>query len=88
MSVCFRFVHENLNIYERFFGLYEIQSTDSGSLLEIVKDVFHSFNLIFLDWRRVYFDDAANMNGSQTNLKTYLKRKEPRIIYFCILLTR
>lgn len=45
VSLCFRFVKEDLTVHEEFVGFYEIKSTTSETSLKIVENVLTRFQL-------------------------------------------
>lgn len=62
-------------------GFYKTDSTKSQTLLQIVEDIFIRFNLNFKNLRGQCYDDAANMSGNLSGLKTLILQKEPRALF-------
>lgn len=81
MSLNFRTVDENLAIHENFLGFYDVPSTDSKTLFDVLKDVLLRFNLKFLNCRGQCYDGANNMSGDYTGLQTRVREEEARAYY-------
>ena len=67
VSICFRFVDEDLTIHELFAGLYAAPDTSAETITKIVLDVLQQrWGLDPSNLRGQCFDGAANMAGCFT----------------------
>ena len=79
--ICFRYVDDNLEVFEDFFGLYQVETTKSDDMMNMVKDVLLRLNISFEKCRGQCFDGARNMSGNRNGLATQIQRKEKRALY-------
>ena len=77
----FRWVDEDLEAHEEFFGLYEVECTKSEELLKLVKDVLIRYQLEMSKMRGQCFDGAASMSGCKAGLAKRIRDEEPRALY-------
>ncbi|KAL5514956.1 hypothetical protein EMCRGX_G000052 [Ephydatia muelleri] len=76
--ICFRWVDDELDVHEDFFGLYETESTEAIALLTIIHDVL-SISIIKL--RGQCYDGASAMSGCKAGVAKLILDEEPRAIY-------
>lgn len=81
VSICFRYVDENLNVIEDFAGFYETKDTKAETLFCIVKDVLTRFKLDLSDMRGQCFDGAANVSGDKSGLQTRIRESNPLALF-------
>ena len=70
---CVRCVDENLNPYEDFLGLYELEKTDADSIVHVIKDSLLRFGF---DKEKLYgqcYDDCSTMMGKKTGVSKQIK---------------
>lgn len=81
MSVNFRYVDDNLKIFELFLGYYEVPATNSEMLLKILLDALVRFDLKLDKCRGQCYDGAFNMSGEITGLQTRIRKLVKRAYY-------
>ncbi|XP_028397239.1 zinc finger MYM-type protein 1-like [Dendronephthya gigantea] len=81
-SICLRHVDSELNVHEDFMGLYEIPSTTSDVLAQMIFDVLIRFGLSVDKLRAQTYDGAANMSGCHTGCQARVREKQPLALYF------
>jgi hypothetical protein len=81
LSVCVRYVDENLYVNERFIGFYDLTSTTSEALLDKVKVVLSENCLRFDKLVGTCMDGAANMRGIHNGLATRIRQLAPKALY-------
>ena len=69
MSVCIRYVDNDLNSTEDFIGFYQIESTSANTLFSVLNDSLLRLGLSWSDCRGQCYDGAANMSGSRSALQ-------------------
>ena len=79
--IVLRWVDNELEAHEDFVGLYVTSSTDSKSLVGIIKDVLIRLNLNIHSCRGQCYDGAAAMRGCQNGLAVQILQEEPRALY-------
>lgn len=78
VSICFRYVSNDLSVHEVFDGFYETTATDAGTLYNIVQDVLKRFDMSLANCRGQCFDGASNISGHVTGLQKRIRDIEPR----------
>ena len=81
LVIVFRWVDNDLTIYEDFAGLYMLEHTDAVSIYKAVKDVILALNLDIHKMRGQCYDGAAAMSGKRNGVAKRLIDDEPRAIY-------
>ena len=81
MSICIRYVQDNLIPEELFFGLYDAPAADSETIVKIIKDVLQRFNLPINLLRGQCYDGASNMKGAHSGTQARILQEEPRALY-------
>lgn len=81
ISICIRYVDQQLQVHEIFFGFYETVSTTASTVFEIIKDSLHRLNFNVTDCRGQCYDGASNMSGSFSGVQARFLSEEPRAIY-------
>ena len=73
LSICVRWVDENLNPHEDFLGFYEVPNIKSETVVSAIKDAFVRFNLPLSDLRGKTYDGASNMLGKKKGAAAQIK---------------
>jgi hypothetical protein len=81
VSICLRWVDNNLMIREHFIGFYDTPSTTGEALFELVKNVLKGLNLNPSKMVGKAFDGAASMSGQFKGLSARLSSISPLAIY-------
>ena len=81
VSICIRFVNDNLETEEYFLGFYETSKTSAETLFRLLKDVLTRLALPVSKCRGQCYDGAANMAGVRTGLQARMLELEPRALY-------
>ncbi|XP_063747545.1 zinc finger MYM-type protein 1-like [Eleginops maclovinus] len=81
VSICFRFVTEDLEPEELFLGFYQTSKTTAETLFQLLKDVLVRFSLPVSKCRGQCYDGASNVSGIRTGLQARMRELEPRAQY-------
>ena len=81
ISICFRYVSEDLSVHETFVGFYETAVTDASTLFDITDDVFKRLELSITNCKGQCFDGASNVTGHVSGLQKRITDIEPRALY-------
>lgn len=81
VSVCLRYVTENLEPEERVLGFYETPKTTADTLFQLLKDVLMRFALPVNKCRGQCYDGASNVSGIRTVLQARMQALESRAQY-------
>ncbi len=79
--ICFRWVDSNLESHEEFIGLYQVDSTQSSTLVATIHDVLQRVNVSIIKLRGQCYDGASSMSGSRGGVAVQLQKEEPRALY-------
>lgn len=80
VSICFRFVTEQLESEELFVGFYETSNTTANALVDL-KDALKRFSLLIGKCRGQCYDGAVNVSGIRRGLQARVQEMEPRAMY-------
>ena len=81
MSLCVRYVTNDLTINERFLGFWSTATTDGATLFALLTDTLLSFGLSLNQVRAQCYDGASNMRGRYSGLAARVQEVESRAIY-------
>jgi len=81
VSICFRYIVDDLTPREAFIGLYEVASTSGESLCKVVLDVLRRCDLPVQLLRAQCSDGASNMSGAYRGVQSRLKEIHPLAVY-------
>lgn len=86
ISICFRYVDQDLVPQEVFVGLYEVAATTGEQIAKLALDVLLRLNTPTSGLRGQTYDGAANMSGKSSGVQAVLKREQPLALYcMCIV---
>ncbi|XP_066935707.1 zinc finger MYM-type protein 1-like [Clytia hemisphaerica] len=80
LSICTRWVDDNLNACEDFLGFYEVPNIKSNTLVSCIKDALIRFNLPIDYLRGQTYDGASNMMGKRSGVAQQIKSLQPKAI--------
>ena len=80
-TIILRWIDSDLNDHEDFIGLYNVDSIDSGTLSDAIKDVLIHMNLNLSRCRGQCYDGASNMSGCRSGVAARLLADEKHVIY-------
>ena len=80
VSLCFRTIDDQFQIYEDFLGLYKTCATNASTLTEIIKDALLRFDLPISLCRGQCYDGASSMSGVTTGVAARIRELEPRAL--------
>lgn len=81
VSVCLRYVENDLIPQEEFVGLYEMPGTTGEQMAMVALDVLLRLHLPISGLRGQTYDGAANMSGRFSGAQAVLKKKQPLALY-------
>lgn len=74
VSICLRYVGNDLAVHEHFFGFFDVPSTGSELLFNLLKKTLSDFGLDPSKLVGQCYDGAANMSGAKSGLATRVKQ--------------
>ena len=77
ITLCLRWVNDNLEVFEKFIGFYEISNISSSTIVSVLKDIFTRYNLTLDLWRSQCYDGASNMLGKMSGVTVQIKNLQP-----------
>ncbi len=82
VSICLRYVDDDLAIHEKFMGFIRTSTTTSAALCAILLKVMRSFGLDY-ESKLVgqCYDGAANMSGKKNGLSVQIRKLAKKAIY-------
>ncbi|CAL9706391.1 unnamed protein product [Knipowitschia caucasica] len=81
VSICLRFVTDELQPEEIFVGFYETASTTAEALFQLLQDALIRFSLPLNKCRGQCYDGASNVSGIRNGLQARVQTIEPRAQY-------
>ena len=81
LVLCFRWVDEDLSVYEYFVGLYQVPDITSATLVSVIKDTLLRMNLSISSCRGQCFDGASNMAGIRGGVSQQILEEESRALF-------
>lgn len=81
VSICLRFVTEDLQPEEFFVGFYQTAHTTAETLFRLLKDALLRFSLPINKCRGQCYDGASNVSGTRSGLQARVQEIEPRAQY-------
>lgn len=82
MSVCFRFVDDDLLIHENFLGFYELKSANAESIFNLLNEIItNDFKLPLDNMVAQSYDGAATMSGCVSGVQSRFLNINPRAVY-------
>ena len=81
LSICVRYVTEEMVVKEAFLGLYEVPGSTAAELYVALKDALQRTMYGMTRLRGHCFDGASNMSGRLSGVRTRLAADQPRSVY-------
>uniref|UniRef100_A0A3B5QLP4 TTF-type domain-containing protein n=1 Tax=Xiphophorus maculatus TaxID=8083 RepID=A0A3B5QLP4_XIPMA len=81
VSICLRYVDQDLVPVEAFIGLYDTPSTTGEQMAKLALDMLLRLNLPISGMRGQTYDGAANMAGRFSGAQAVLKKEQPLVLY-------
>lgn len=81
VSICLRWLDDDLEPAEEFVGLYQTASTTGATISDIICDAFVRFALPASMLPGQCYDGAANMSGSVQGVRTRIQQLQPKALY-------
>ena len=68
-----RWVYDNLEVFEKFLGFYEIPNISCSTIVSVLKDILTRYNLTLDLCRSQCYDGASNMLGMKSGVAAQIK---------------
>ena len=81
VSICARFLTDDMTPKEMFLGLYETNSTTGETLTHVIIDALTRFGLPLEKLRGQCYDGASNMSGAFRGVQARVKELQPQALY-------
>ena len=76
-----RYVDQDFNINEHFYGFYDTETTKSEALFNKLKEILNKLNLSLSNVVGQCYDGAANMSGCKKGLSTLVLKENKKALY-------
>ena len=81
LVLCFRWVDEDLTVYEDCVGLYQVPDITSATLVSVIKDTLVRMNVSFFNCRGQCYDGVSNMAGIRGGVSQQILEEESRVLF-------
>ena len=78
LSICLRWVDENRDAHEDFFGFYNVPNIESDTIFLTIKDALIRLQLSLSQCRGQYYDGASNMLGKRSGVAKKILECQPK----------
>ena len=78
LTVCLRWVDDDINAYEDFLGFYKIPDISANTITSVIKDSLLRLSLSLERCRGQYFDGASNMLGKKCGVAKQIQDIQPQ----------
>jgi hypothetical protein len=80
LSICVRWVDDNLEAHEDFLGYYQIPNIKSDTIVSAIKDALTRFELPLTNLRGQTYDGASNMMGHKSGVAKKIREIQPKAL--------
>ena len=80
LSICVRWVDDNLEAHEDFLGYYQIHNIKSNTIVSAIKDALVRFELPLTNLRGQTYDGASNMMGHKSGVAKQIREIQPKAL--------
>ena len=80
LSICVRTVNDNLEVFERFLGFYEIPNIRSETIVTAIKGALIRMQLPLSSCRGQTYDGASNMLGKKSGVAAKILNEVPKAL--------
>ena len=77
LTLCLRWVEDDLTVHEDFFGFYNIPNIQSDTIVSAIKDILIRMNLSLENCRAQCYDGASNMLGKKSGVAKQISDIQP-----------
>ena len=81
LTICIRWVDENLHDHDSFIGLYQVNDITSETLTNSIKDALLQVQIDLSMCRGQCYDGASNMSGVKHGVAAQITSTEKRAVY-------
>jgi len=81
LTICFRWVDQNLNDHENFIGLYQVNNITAATLTGSIKDALLQLQIDLSMCRGQSYDGASNMSGAKNGVAAQITTTEKGAVY-------
>jgi hypothetical protein len=81
VSICIRYLNDQLEPTESFIGLYEVTSTTGDNIARVLLDTLTRCNLPLAFLRGQCYDGASNMSGIINGVQNRIKQQQPLALF-------
>lgn len=78
LSICLRWVDENFDAHEDFFGFYNVPNIESNTIFLTIKDALIRLRLSLSQCRGQCYDGASNMLGKRSGVAKKILECQPK----------
>ncbi len=81
MVVVIRWVRDDLEVFEDFLGLQQMERIDAASIVAALKDTLMRMNLAFSKMRGQCYDGCSTMTGAKKGVSKKIQEEQPKAIF-------
>ena len=78
MTICLRWISENLEAHEDFIGFYQIPDIKADTITSVIKDALIRLQLSLNECRGQCYDGAGNMLGKKSGTAQQILALQPK----------
>ena len=80
LTLCIRWVDDNLDCHEDFIGLYSPHVTNANINVAVIKDVILCMNFNLKNCQGQCYDGCSTMKGKKSGVAKQIKSEEPKAL--------
>lgn len=81
LTICLKWVDDELNDHKDFIGPYQVNSIDANSVVQAIKDTLIQLNLPISACRGQCYDGVLNMSGCKNGAAAQIMADEKQAIF-------
>ena len=81
LTICLRWLDQNLHDHENFIGLYQADDITADTLTDSIKDALLQLQIDLSMWQGQCYDGASNMSGVKNGVGAQITSTEKRAVY-------
>ena len=79
LTICLRWIDDQLEVHEDFLGFYNIPNIQSTMIVQVIKDALIRLQLLLTNCRGQCYDGASNMLGKRSGVAKKYKSANQRL---------
>ena len=80
LTLCIRWVDDNLYCHEDFLGLHCLETTNADTIVKVIKDVLLRMSIKISNCRGQCYDGCSTMKGHKSGVAVQIKKEQPKAL--------